>query len=64
MVSSRPLVEGDAIACAALAERLVVTADAYAGGEKPGSQRHNFAAHLRALAAQLTATDAKDTDTP
>jgi tetratricopeptide (TPR) repeat protein len=62
--TDRARAEGDASTCAALAERLVVTADAYAGGEKPGSQRHNLAVHLRTLAAQLIATDAEHTDTP
>jgi tetratricopeptide (TPR) repeat protein len=51
--TERALASDDTTARADLAERLAVTADAYAGGEQPSSPRYQLAAELRALAARL-----------
>jgi hypothetical protein len=50
---ARALAEGNAEDRAALAERLTVTADAYAGGQPPGCPAARLADNLRALAEQL-----------
>jgi hypothetical protein len=50
---TRALAEGSAEDRAALAEKLTVTADAYASGQSPVSAAARLAAYLCALAEQL-----------
>ncbi|WP_129630491.1 hypothetical protein [Candidatus Oscillochloris fontis] len=49
----RTLTDGSPEACAALIEKLTVTADVYATGAAPGSHAAQLAAHLRGLAEHV-----------
>ena len=54
---ARTMAEGSADERTALAEKLTVTADAYASGQPPGSPAARLADDLRALVAHLRSAE-------